>query len=167
MPTYSSGGMIVMVNENTLKILAEQMGGGFGLVLVADGSGSSLGEPCGWCCLSYSPGGALKTLLGGGSCGTNNLAELEPFVQGLYEYHAGGGDPCRVLLVSDSEVTVRCGMRRYARRANGHLWAAVDYFESEGFSLEWRHVKRNSNPASSACDAAAGGARRLFLKAGA
>lgn len=52
----------------------------------------------------------------------------------------------RVTLVSDSEVTVRCGNRVYARRANGCLWAAVEWFERSGYDLRWHHLPRNSDP---------------------
>ena len=71
----------------------------------------------------------------------------------------------RVQIVSDSELTVRCGNGVYQRKANACLWAAVQWFELNGYLLAWRHVRRNSNAWSALMDSVAGQARRLMLPA--
>jgi ribonuclease HI len=136
---------------DSLEALAEQLNlSDFDLLLVGDGSGTVYHQPAGWACVSYD-----RTLreayvhTGAVSCGTNNFAELAPFVQALWYHHQAihplTSDPLRVTIISDSEVTVRCGNRQYARNANGSLWAAIAWFEEHGFDLNWRHIPRNSN----------------------
>lgn len=139
---------------------------GFDLLVVADGSGTVAGRPYGWHYVAYEPAAGVVTEgAGGASGGTNNVAELAPFIHALGEYHARGGNGAaarRVELVSDSEVTVRCGTRKYGRYANLPLWGAVDWFEAHGYSLGWTHVRRNSNPASERADAEGRAVRLLF-----
>ncbi len=67
--------------------------------------------------------------------------------------------PVRVQVVSDSELTVRCGNGRYGRKANGCLWAALAWFEANRYEIRWRHVARNSNAWSALADRLAGVAR--------
>jgi hypothetical protein len=73
--------------------------------------------------------------------------------------------PVRVQVVSDSELTVRCGNGRYARRANGCLWASIRWFEQNGYEIAWRHVPRNSNAWSALMDGLASRARLLMADA--
>ena len=73
-----------------------------------------------------------------------------PFLHALWydqqrRAQARQAGPRAVLAVSDSAVTVRCGNRQYARRANRCLWAALDVFEGNGYAVRWRHVRRNAN----------------------
>jgi ribonuclease HI len=103
---------------------------------------------------------------GAASGGTNNYAELVPFLQALWHFDATrryppGTGVC-VLLVSDSELTVRCGEGRYRRTANLGLWAQVDYYARAGYQLTWRHVLRNSNPLNAEADHEAGRLRQAF-----
>jgi hypothetical protein len=102
------------------------------------------------------------------SVGTTNYAELAPYVQALWFHHQDHGlalaRPVHVQIVSDSEVTVRCGSGLYARRANGCLWAALRWFEDNGYALRWRHVPRNSNTWSAWADELASGARRALAE---
>lgn len=140
----------------------------FDLLLVGDGSGTSYDRPAGWACLAYDRRKAKVTVhAGGATCGTNNFAELAPYVQALWHHHQDHGQapraPVRVQVVSDSELTVRCGNGRYARRANGCLWAAVSWFEENGYRLAWRHVPRNSNPWNALADRVAGEMRTSLL----
>jgi hypothetical protein len=59
----------------------------FDLLLMGDGSGTVYREPAGWACLAYDRRrGDVRLHLGGMSCGTNNAAELLPFLQALW-YH--------------------------------------------------------------------------------
>lgn len=123
------------------------------LLVVADGSGTKLDFPCGWACyLADLEVGKVWTHLGGTSAGTNNYAELAPFVHALWHWHCkhfavGGKDRpvgVRVELVSDSEVTVRCGNGLYTRNANLPLWASIDWFAANGYRLHWNHLRRNT-----------------------
>src|SRR5437588_12077519 len=96
----------------------------FDLLLVGDGSGSVYHQPAGWACAAYDRLKHQITVHAGAlTCGTNNFAELFPYVQALWHHHQDHGQapeaPVAVALVSDSEVTVRCGTRQYSRNANG------------------------------------------------
>jgi len=142
----------------------------FDLLLVGDGSGTVYHRPAGWACVAYDRLKRLAVLhTGAVSGGTNNLAELFPYVQALWHHQQNHDQavsaPVRVQIVSDSELTVRCGNGRYERRANGSLWAAVDWFEQNGYRLGWRHVRRNSNVWHVLMDRLAGRSRRLLEEA--
>jgi ribonuclease HI len=139
----------------------------FDLLLVGDGSGTVYTRPAGWACAAYDRVRARVTVHAGVlSCGTNNLAELAPYLQALWYHHQDHGQnpqtPARVVIVSDSEVTVRCGNRQYARGANGCLWAGLDWFERRGYRLAWRHVRRGSNAWNVWADRVAGHVRETL-----
>jgi ribonuclease HI len=135
------------------------------VMLVGDGSGTLHGKPCGWGlagCLWDRSGpratGEAFRLGGSLSSGTNNLAELFPFVHGLWhiDYLLGKSNMSNrgrvsVHMVSDSEVTVRAGRGEYARNANAALWAAIDWFAAH-YDLAWHWVPRNSNALNAWCD---------------
>jgi ribonuclease HI len=133
----------------------------FDLLLVGDGSGTVYDRPAGWACAAYDRRKAQAVAHAGGlTCGTNNFAELVPYVQALWFHHQDHEQspqtPVAVTIVSDSELTVRCGNKQYARHANGSLWAAVDWFQNNGYELSWRHVRRNSNVWNTWADGSAG-----------
>jgi ribonuclease HI len=141
------------------------------LLLIGDGSGTTYAQPGGWACVAYDrQTGKVRLHAGALSGATNNFAELAPYVQALWHHHQEHGQdpatPVRVQIVSDSELTVRCGQGQYARRANACLWAAIGWFEDNGYVLGWRHVPRNSNVWSSLCDHVAGLARTAFSEFG-
>ena len=153
--------------------LADSLGvKNFDLVVVADGSGSVANEPCGYYAASlwrWGPdGGTVCEHFGGASGGTNNYAELTPFLfvlwqfQALYQREIVAYQPLQVLCVSDSEVTVKCGAGEYARNANLLLWASIDCLEEMGFDFTWRHVPRNSNPINTRADEQAKRIRKMF-----
>jgi ribonuclease HI len=134
---------------------------GCDLLLVGDGSGSVYNQPAGWACAAYDSRKRRAVLHAGAvSGGTNNYAELAPYLQALWHHHQDHGQapvtPVKTVIVSDSEVTVRCGNRLYSRNANLCLWAAIDWFEQQGYQLTWRHVRRNSNPWHAWADTIAG-----------
>jgi len=136
------------------------------VMLVGDGSGTRLGEACGWY-VAYLDRrtGECSSCGGSGSTGTNNFAELAPYVQALWAIDARdklAKKPVRVQIVTDSEVTARCGSGQYTRNANGCLWSAVDWFVRSGYLLNWNWVARNSNPISCLCDEESGRLRRLL-----
>ena len=88
----------------------------FDLLLVGDGSGTVYDRPAGWACVAYERcTGRVVLHAGAASGGTNNFAELVPYVQALWSYHQQHGQPAapvRVQVVSDSELTVRCSPTR-------------------------------------------------------
>jgi ribonuclease HI len=136
------------------------------LVIVADGSGTVAKSACGWAATLYWPDTkAFHRITGGSSVGTNNLAELQPFLHALwYAKHIDcKGHTIRVLCISDSEVTVKCGSGEFARTANGALWAQVEWYESQGIQLYWHWVPRNSNEYNKWADEKAGEVRRMLL----
>jgi ribonuclease HI len=141
----------------------------FDLLLVGDGSGTVYHQPAGWACVAHDRRQQQVTLhRGAATCGTNNFAELFPYVQALWHHHQEHRQvpavPVCVQVVSDSELTVRCGNGLYVRRANGCLWSSVGWFEQNGYQIAWRHVPRNSNAWSALMDSLAGKARRLVLE---
>ncbi len=136
----------------------------YDLMLVADGSGTTADFACGWCCYAFAPAEARVTRYEGAfTAGTNMFAELVPFVHALwaeYNRRQRWSGHVAVELVSDSEVTVRCGNRLYGRNANAPLWGAVEWLEERGHALHWNHVRRNSNRANASADRRAGRFRR-------
>jgi|SRR5579871_4405928 len=152
----------------SLEALAEELEiYDFDLLLVGDGSGSVYDQPCGWVCAAYDRLKSEVTLHAAAlSCGTNNFAELAPFVQALWFHHQVHGkqqaSAVEAAIISDSEVTVRCGQREYSRNANGCLWSAVEWFEEHGYRLSWRHVRRCSNAWNSWADQNAGYMRQIM-----
>jgi ribonuclease HI len=144
-----------------------QQFGHFDVLLIADGSGTSIGKPCGWTCFLFQKGQQEPIeLTGGYSSGTNNFAELIPFVHGLWHFHGtrrgNSKKVTRAILVSDSEVTVRCANGEYARNANLPIWAAIDWFSENGYRLHWRHIPRNSVEVHAKADASSKQIRHVF-----
>lgn len=142
------------------------------LLLFGDGSGSRAQSPCGWACTSYNRRSGLVTQhFGGASHGTNNYAELSPYLHALWYYDVltfGQGQPrtgVRVSIVSDSEITVKCGNKLYARRANGALWASMEWYEKNGYEPTWKWVARNTNTCNAEADRLAGELRAAMVAA--
>jgi ribonuclease HI len=139
--------------------------GPFDLLLVGDGSGEDYTRPAGWACTAYDIA-KKKAVIHAGVCtaGTNNSAELVPYIHALWffnqEHQHDGARSYQVAVVSDSEVTVRCGNGQYQRRANGCFWSGIEWFEAHDFVFRWHHVRRNSNAWSTYADAVAGKARK-------
>jgi ribonuclease HI len=136
------------------------------LVLIGDGSGTTHEKSCGWACVAWNKISGDVTMHNGSlSCGTNNFAELIPYVQGLwhfdqfYKSHGTIGTKARVHIISDSEVTVKCGNGEYARKGNACLWGAIEWFEKTNYIIRWTHVYRNTNRFSKRCDWLAGETR--------
>lgn len=138
----------------------------YDLLLLGDGSGTTCHESCGWACVAYNKlTDDIEFHNGSMSCGTNNFAELIPYCQALWHFDqfyktvAAPGVAGRVEIVSDSEVTVRCGNGIYARKGNGFLWSGIEWFEKNGYNIHWTHVRRNTNKFSKRCDWLAGETR--------
>lgn len=139
------------------------------LYLFGDGSGTTLNLPCAHFVCLYEPSfKKVQTFHAGYSNGTNNFAELMPYVHALWAYDAarpkeGKKQKIKVVIVSDSELTVRCAIGQYTRNANLPLWAAIDWFCSNGYEVSWHHVRRNSNFLMELADKRAGEVRRCII----
>lgn len=115
--------------------------------IIADGSGSTWGKPCGFGCLILEGNNILKYLGGNFTNGTNNFVELFPFIFALNYIDStnhislldGRG---KVLCVSDSQITVNCGNRNFSRNTNKFLWNLLDNFENAGYSLSFQWQPR-------------------------
>lgn len=153
--------------EEMAKIIADLgLPGNAALYLLGDGSGNIADAPAGWCVYAYNRLAQTVTRLTGAvSHGTNNFAELMPYVHALWHYHVmrfgnqergPASTPIPVYVVSDSEVTVRQGNGLYRRSCNSCFWDAISWFEKNNYSPLWRHVRRNTTPVHQACDLIAG-----------
>ena len=138
----------------------------FDLLLIGDGSGTTTQESCGWACVAWNKiADTIDMHSGAMSCGTNNFAELIPYVQAMWHFDqsyrkiATPGVKGRIEIVSDSEVTVKCGNKEYTRKGNACLWGGVEWFENNGYAIHWTHVYRNTNVFSKKCDWFAGETR--------
>jgi hypothetical protein len=131
------------------------------LLLVGDGSGEDYLKPAGWCCIGYDR--LLKKAVvhaGMVTTGSIGIAELLPYWHSLWFFSQDHRDEklrgYRVAVVSDSEVTVRCGNRQYQRRANGSLWSGIEWFERRAYVFKWHYVRRLSNVWNELVDAIGG-----------
>ena len=143
----------------------------YDLITITDGSATTLDKAAGWTSVLLF-GNEIKILTGCVSKGTNNYAELAPIVHALYYYEnklatvkrSLQSKRIKILIVSDSQLTIKQGRGEYARNANGFLWASIDYFASLGYDISWKWVPRNSNPVNTYCDATAGDMRKMIAK---
>lgn len=119
------------------------------VICIADGSGSSWGRGAGWSVILICKDGRRHEISGGISDGTVNFAELFGFVHALrYHFNCMRSNKRKYKhtahLITDSLVTAKCGMGIYKRKKNKDVWAAIDYFESVGYELNWHWIERNS-----------------------
>lgn len=152
--------------RTALRALASQLElDDYDLLLVGDGSGGDYRGAAGWACVAYDR--VLKTGVihaGAVTSATVNYAELFPYLHALW-YHAqehrgiGQRPPWQVAVVSDSEVTVRCGNGEYGRHANVAWWRALEWYADNGYAIRWHHVRRLTNEWNRIADAIAGAAR--------
>jgi ribonuclease HI len=142
------------------------------LLLIGDGSGTIINKPCGFTCIAYDVHRQQYRICSGCmSNGTNNFAELIPYVHALWcDYYVQPKNLSgnliqdrRVEIVSDSELTVKQGNKIYTRSANSMLWAAIDSLVVAGYNIHWNHVLRNTNELSTLCDKLAGELRRKMV----
>jgi ribonuclease HI len=153
------------LGENILGVLTQLGLPKADLYLFGDGSGTTIDKPCGCACLACRLGKYSIVHEGGFSKGTNNFAELIPYIHALYydEYLITQVDGRKVEIVSDSELTVKQGNGEYYRNKNRPLWAAIESFSEMGYKLHWNHVSRNNYWPNILCDSLAGENRRKFL----
>jgi ribonuclease HI len=145
------------------------------LLLLGDGSGTVFRNPCGFACVSYDVDKhTCEVHFGGLSHGTNNFAELMPYVHALaydhlYRQKSEQGSnilasTCKVEVISDSELTVKQGNQEYVRHANRVLWASVKELEGFGYTIHWNHILRATNEFNSLCDSLAGQLRKKITE---
>lgn len=89
---------------------------------------------------------------------TNNdvqlmIAELEPYLVSIRrDYYVRNKGKLqnkrRVLIISDSQSTVRIGSGEYMASTNLDLWGCVRFWEEQGYVLDWQWLDRNTNPLS-------------------
>lgn len=135
------------------------------LLLIGDGSGTMLPNSCGWHVSAFLPKHDKYAFFhGGASSGTNNYAELMPYIHVLWHIDAKRKNkgPYKVEIVTDSELTANCGSGKYSRKANRPLWAAIEWFESNNYEIGWRWVPRNTNYFSKLADKRAGEIRKMM-----
>lgn len=133
----------------------------YDLFLIGDGSGTTIGNPGGWCCLSFADF-SWNFFAGYLNSSTNNFSELIPYIHALWAHENSHKDLKRIntVIISDSELTVKCGNKIYVPTANRVLWAGINYFEEIGYNFNWIWVPRNSNELSALADKVAGGLRK-------
>lgn len=123
----------------------------FDYIVICDGSGTRKDVPCGWSGLIFSLWDMEREeFYGGCSGGTNNYAELEPFVYALNRImnETSALSLPRLLFITDSEVVVRKGIGTYQINKDEILWKCFDGKPN----VVWRHTPRNIVPAQILCD---------------
>jgi len=116
------------------------------VLLIGDGSGTTWDTPSGWCVILLDLITGRKELITGAkNRGSINRAELQPYLEALalHYYSINKGKLSRVFdvhIISDSEVTVKCGRGQYQRKANTDLWCMVDFWRTKGYNLHWHYV---------------------------
>lgn len=130
------------------------------LLIVCDGAGQAWNSGAGWAAAMVDrQGGWRKILNGGVSNGTVNWAEAEAALHclryDLYHMHSGKlKAQRRVLIFSDSMVTVQTGNGLYSPRHNNpDIWHTYQWFRDQGYTFFFYHQPRNSNPLHVAMDA--------------
>jgi ribonuclease HI len=138
----------------------------YDLLLIGDGSGTTLDKTCGYSCFVYDPQTNDQRLVYGGSnYGTNNFAELMAYILALTEdtYYLRSY-PRRVEILTDSEITCKGINKEYSRSANKILWSFFEHFENLGYAIHANWTPRNENPISALMDKIAGKARNQLDK---
>lgn len=157
-------------NKNSLVLAIEKLTSSLDLpdydvLLIGDGSGTVAQKCSAWACWYCKPNETPVLHTGTFSLGTNNFAELIPYVSVLWlDAYQKPATPRTVVIVSDSELTVRQGTGEYSKNTSQILWDWIDRMRSIGYHIIWKHVKRNTNPFSAICDREAGNLRREIEK---
>lgn len=148
------------------KLVNELSLASYDILLIGDGSGTVFDDASGWSCFIYDfVKDSLTNIAGGATIGTNNHAELVPYINALwYDFYQGPKTfPRYVEIISDSELTVRAGKREYSRSYAEILWASIDKAEALGYKINWNHIRRNTNDISTKCDEIAKQLRKIHL----
>jgi len=118
------------------------------VLLIGDGSGTTWDKPVGWSVILLDlVTGRRQLLTGARNRGSINRVELQPYLEALAYHYYGlykGNLPPRIIdvhVISDSEVTVKCGRGEYQRKTNNDLWCMLDFWKTKGYNLTWHYVK--------------------------
>ena len=122
------------------------------ILLFTDGSGSTAETPCGWSFISLNRNGETRQQSGYLSNGTVNQSELMGLVQFLMYCEATKTFPKKILVVSDSELTVKCGNKEWSINHNKGIWSLIDYHRLNNCQIDFVWVPRNSNDLSKIVD---------------
>jgi len=136
------------------------------LILVGDGSGNCWAGPVGYACFLYEKNNEtpIKKFVGGANVGTINFAELMPYIAALRWYNEckrKTDNPINVYILTDSKISADCGNRIAKRNKNGDMWASLDWFEDQGYCIQWIHINRNACEAHTIADQLASGGREF------
>jgi len=138
-------------------------------IIAADGSGSRWNQPTGYAAVLIDRVlDRRKFFVGGHNTGTNQTAELDPFVVAMdwYSHESGPGaarlkqlrelgDPRDLLIhcVSDAEVLVKQGRGEY-RTSGPHYWrwTALNQIEALGYRYKFHWLPRSLCGLNRLCD---------------
>ena len=139
----------------------------YDIILIGDGSG--VNTEGAWAVLVLDNiAKESRVLFGGVSKSTINVMELDGYIHALQELDKRGytkkARP-RVLIVSDSLVTVKCGNGEYVPRTNLAFWASLAEFKKT-MHIDFKHINRDSLSENKLCDEIAGNVRKLFIAIG-
>jgi hypothetical protein len=89
---------------------------------------------------------------GGYNHGTIGEAELFPYLAAIrYDYYKIYKSKLiskrRVIILSDSQVSVNVGNGTQTAHTNKDVWCSFDYFKSVGYSIGWQWIGRNETAA--------------------
>jgi len=128
------------------------------LLLIGDGSGTDWDHPAGWAVTSIDRlSGQRHVQLGSYSNATVNFVEAECYVHALrYDlYTRMNGkirSPRKVVIFSDSQVTVNTGNGLYKQTYHPDVWLVYDYYRNLGYELKFFQLPRETNPLHSLMD---------------
>ncbi len=127
------------------------------ILMIGDGSGSRWGNGIGWAvAVSIRTTGEKLVLHGAVSNGTNNVAELFPYIHALNWFYETRSSSQReryaqrglkVHIVTDSEYVVKTGQKTAQSlnmKAHRVLWTAIGWWQKLGMVIHWHHVDRES-----------------------
>lgn len=119
------------------------------IILIGDGSGQKLDQPSGWACAAIERDDSVRFFHGAMNTGTNQVAELMPYLQALAYYRGRQakepvGRIVRVAVISDSEYAVSLGKGKYKAGETTGLWMhLMSALEMEGFCVSWTWARRS------------------------
>ncbi len=139
-------------------ILVEAGKPAWDVLFIGDGSGTDISKPAGWAVTSidrYS--GSRHVQIGSYSNATVNFVEAECYIHALrYDLQVRMGGKLnrarRVVIFSDSEVTVRTGNGQYQPSYQPEVWLVYAYYRSLGYQITFFSLPRETNPLHSVMD---------------
>ena len=138
--------MSLKISPETFKKLPFNLDD-YDYVVVGDGSGSTIETSAtfGCFCLDVARESIIE-IEGYVSKGTVNQSEIAPILSLLnYLESSKIAPPLKILVISDSEVTVNCGNKKWQINHNKVLWGCIEYYRLIGFSIDFKWLPRNSN----------------------